>query len=359
MVSSGRFLVISSFRLGGMSKRGGPTMNKIRINFVERKFNYFVSVEKVFRLVAAGLDPENFETSFSQLPYLNDLSGILKNLAYFQPSNEADIYHVTGHCHYIALKLPPDRTVLTIHDLGFLHTRSGARRGVLKKLLLDWPIKRLKYVTAISEATREEIEHHVPGARGKIRVIDDPMDPVFVTLEKRAFNGTRPNILQVGTSPNKNVSNLIKAIEGLSCRLTLVGEIDEALGTLLRDKGIDYEKRSELDGDALKREYEAADIVSFCSTYEGFGLPIIEAQGMRTPVVTSDIEPMKKVAGPGGAVLVDPRDPSSIRSGIVSLIDDAKLRGSVVDKGVSNVERFEMKKIAAKYGDLYREIVTP
>jgi glycosyltransferase involved in cell wall biosynthesis len=332
-------------------------MEKVRINFIERKFNYFVSVEKVFRLVASGLDLEKFETSFSQLPYLNDLSGMLKNLTHFRPSRDADIYHVTGHCHYIALNLPRERTVLTIHDLGFLHTRSGIRRTALKKLLLDWPIQRLEYVTAISDATRDEIEERVPGARGKVRVIDDPVDPAFVTREAKEFNVTRPNILQVGTSPNKNVPRLIKAIEGLNCRLTLVGEIDDTLGNLLRKKKIDYEKRSELDGDALMREYKAADIVSFCSTYEGFGLPIIEAQGMRSPVVTSNIDPMKNVAGPEGAVLVDPHDPASIRKGIVSLIEDAGLRATVVENGTSNIERFEMKKIAAKYGDLYREIM--
>ncbi len=333
-------------------------MTKIKVQFVERKFNYFVSVEKVFRLVAGALDPERFETRFTQLPYLNTLAGMLKNLAFFRPSADADIFHVTGHCHYIALLLPPEKTVLTIHDLGFLHTRGGVRRGLLKKLLLDWPIRRLKYVTAISEATRDEIEQHLPDVRGKIRVIEDPMDPAFVAAEKKEeFNSQTPNILQVGTSPNKNVENLIAAIAGLDCRLTLVGEVDEGIVRSLREKDIKFETRSQLDTDALKREYRAADIVSFCSTYEGFGLPIIEAQGMRTPVVTSDISPMKDVAGPGGAILVDPHDPASIRRGIESLINNTQLRKSVVDQGISNLERFEVKKIAAKYGDLYREVL--
>jgi len=333
-------------------------MEKIRINFVERKFNYFVSVEKVFRLVAAGLDQDSFETSFTQLPYLNDLSGILKNLAFFRASDEADIYHVTGHCHYIALVLRPEKTVLTIHDLGFLHTRNGPGRNVLKKLLLDWPLRRLKYVTAISEATKEEIEEHVPEARGRIRVIEDPLDPDFAAVAKREFNSARPNILQVGTSANKNVANLVEAIDGLDCRLTLIGEIDGNLERLLRERNINYETRSELDNSALRREYEAADIVSFCSTYEGFGLPIIEGQGMRTPVVTSNLDPMKDVAGPGGAVLVDPFDAVDIRKGIKSLIDDRELRESIVEKGISNIERFEKKKIAERYAGLYREVLS-
>lgn len=185
-------------------------MDKIRISFVERKFHFFVSVEKVFRLVAAGLNRDQFAVSFRQLPFLNTFSGMLRNLITFRPDVNADIYHVTGHCHYIALRLPPERTVLTVHDLGFLHTRTGLRRWVLKKMLLDLPLKRLRYIIAISEATRAEIVANVPFAEGQVRVIDNPLDETFYAAEKKPFNSGRPNILQIGTSPNKNVENLVR-----------------------------------------------------------------------------------------------------------------------------------------------------
>lgn len=332
-------------------------MGKINVSFIERKFNYFVSVEKVFRQVDAGLDKAKFETSFHQLPHLNTLSGMLRNLVAFRPDPSADIYHITGHCHYMALVLPPERTVLTVHDLGFLHTRSGFRRRVLKRLLLDLPLKRLKYVTAISAATRDEIVRHVPAAAGKIRVIGNPLDPGFHSDSKNEFNTSEPNILQIGTSPNKNVVNLARAAVGSGCRLTLIGRIDEELNRSLNETQIKYEAKDQLDSSGIKAEYERADIVAFCSTYEGFGLPIIEAQAMLTPVVTSDLSPMREVAGVGGAVLCDPSDPASIREAIRRVISEPRLRSDLQAAGQRNIQRFDRERIAAEYQDLYLEML--
>jgi glycosyltransferase involved in cell wall biosynthesis len=75
----------------------------------------------------------------------------------------------------------------------------------------------------------------------------------------------------------------------------------------------------------MRNEYLRADLVAFCSTFEGFGLPIIEAQAMRTPVVSSELSPMKEVAG-DGAVLVDPFDVSKIREGILKIINNDDFR---------------------------------
>ncbi len=52
----------------------------------------------------------------------------------------------------------------------------------------------------------------------------------------------------------------------------------------------------------IKEMYAEADLMSFCSTFEGFGLPIIEAQAMMTPVITSNLSPMKEVAGGAGGI---------------------------------------------------------
>ena len=331
-------------------------MKKIRISYIERKFHYFVSVEKVFRQIEGGLNSEKFIASFVQLPFLNTLAGMIKNLISFRYDKNADVFHVTGDCHYIALILPRERTVLTIHDLRFLHTRTGLRRAVLKKIQLDLPLKRLKYVTAVSAATKDEIVGRTRCDPAKIRVIENPLDEGFVTDGKPEFNTACPNILQIGTSPNKNVANLIRAIEGLNCRLTLIGELNNELKHLLHEKNIQFEARSELDDAAIKAEYHTADMVVFCSIYEGFGLPVIEAQAMQTPVVTSNISPLKEVAGDGGAVLVDPRNHGSIREGIMKVIEDRDLREALRENGRKNIKRFDRGTIAAKYESLYNEI---
>src|SRR5688572_24873445 len=231
-----------------------------KIVYVERQFIEWVSIEKVFRQVAAELDPAAFESTFEKAPSGNNLSGIIKNLLYFRPA-AADLYHITGQIHYMALVLPADRTILTVHDLRFLHEKKGLRRFVLKKLLLDLPLRKLRHITAISEATKQELVTYGSVEADRIRVIENPLRSEFVYKADKPFDKDRPVILQVGTLSNKNIPNLVNAIAGLRCRLVIVGKIDDALRNLIRDKHIDFENKADLDDVQLVAEYERCDIV--------------------------------------------------------------------------------------------------
>ena len=101
--------------------------------------------------------------------------------------------------------------------------------------------------------------------------------------------------------------------------------------------------------------YKNADIISFISTYEGFGLPILEAQSIGRPVITSNISSMPEVAG-DGALFADPYDVASIRKGILNLINNETLREDLILKGLNNILRFQPKLIAEQYAELYRNI---
>lgn len=329
---------------------------KLKILFVERKPSAAVSIEKVFKQIAENLSKQKFTINFQQLQYPNDTLGTIKNLFFFRKS-KADIYHVTGHIHYIALVLPKDRTILTIHDVGILHIRSGLRRFILKKLLFDLPIKKLKYITAVSEATKREIIYHTSCDKNKIRVIENPLRQHFYSARKKNFNSRFPVILQIGTSANKNLHKLIEAVEGISCQLNIIGELGRETISLLDEKKITYKNKSNLDDDEIRQEYADADIVTFCSTFEGFGLPIIEAQAMLTPVITSNLSPMKEVAG-DGAAFAEPNDSKSIRNEILRIINDENYRRKLVCGGIENIKRFKPEEIASLYETLYQEVIS-
>lgn len=328
---------------------------KGKILFVERKLDEFTSIESVFRQISEYLPKDEFDFSFQKLKFDSRFSGVLKNLLFFRKKN-ADIYHITGHVHYIALLLPEDRTVLTIHDLRFLHERAGLRRFVLKKILLDLPLKRLKYITAISEATKNEIIAITNCSPEKIRVIENPLRDIFFSAEQKSFDHQNPTILQIGTMSNKNIQNLAKALKGIKCRLKIVGKLHAFQTRVLDDNQIEYENVFDLDDEQMKTAYRDCDLVSFCSTYEGFGLPILEAQAMRKPLITSNLSPMKEVSG-GAAFLADPHEAASIKEGILKIIHDKSFREKIIEAGVSNIERFKPRSIADQYASLYREIL--
>jgi glycosyltransferase involved in cell wall biosynthesis len=326
----------------------------MKILFIERSPTTTVSIEKVFRELAKSLVKEEFEVEFQQMPYGNSLLGILKNLLFFKP-RKADVYHITGHIHYIGLKLPIAKTVLTIHDLRILYDRKGIRRWVIKYLFFDYPIRRLKYITAISKATRNEIVFETSCDAEKVILIENPAFQTTSARNHKEFDQECPVILQVGTAFHKNIPNLAKAIVGLNCILKIVGKIDEAQRVTL--KKIKFENVINLDDMQLEAEYLNADIVSFCSTYEGFGLPIIEGQIYGKPVITSRLSPMKEVAG-DGALLVDPENIAEIRAAVKKIITDENCRNLLVEKGFENIKRFDSSKIAMQYASIYKRIVS-
>jgi glycosyltransferase involved in cell wall biosynthesis len=103
------------------------------------------------------------------------------------------------------------------------------------------------------------------------------------------------------------------------------------------------------------KAYVDSDLLLFPSTYEGFGMPILEAQATGRAVVTSDVASMPYVAG-DAACLVNPFSVDSIREGVLKVITEASYRDDLVAKGLENVYRFRPEVIVNSYFDLYREI---
>jgi glycosyltransferase involved in cell wall biosynthesis len=124
----------------------------------------------------------------------------------------------------------------------------------------------------------------------------------------------------------------------------------------LQDHNINYSLSANISDSQLIQEYRNADMVVFTSTYEGFGLPIVEAQTTGRPVVTSNVYSMPEVAGET-ACLVDPYQVESIRMGIQRVIADTVYRQKLITSGFKNIKRFKPQYIAAQYVKLYEELI--
>ena len=91
--------------------------------------------------------------------------------------------------------------------------------------------------------------------------------------------------------------------------------------------------------DDLPALYSAADALAFPSLYEGFGIPILEAMGCGTPVLTSTASSLPEVAG-DAALLVEPTDIEALAEGLWRLVTDETLRATLVQRGYEQIARF-------------------
>jgi glycosyltransferase involved in cell wall biosynthesis len=269
-------------------------------------------------------------------------------------SHAGDVNHVTGDVHFIALALPGPRTLLTIHDCGFLRRPDTPARRMLKWLWLDGPVHHCRYVTTVSEATRQVVIRLSGCDPAKVVVIPTVIADAFVRVD-RPFNRTCPRILHIGLAPNKNFERHVAAIAGLRCELHIVGRLEPHHLELLGRHGVRYKAEHNLSTTDMHRAYVEADLLLFASTLEGFGMPIVEAQSVGRPVVTSNLSSMPEVAGEA-ACFVDPFSIESIRAGVERVIDDEAYRASRVEAGFDNVRRFDARTVARQYEALYRRV---
>jgi glycosyltransferase involved in cell wall biosynthesis len=237
-----------------------------------------------------------------------------------------------------------------------MHRLGGLTRWIYFFFWLWWPIRRVKAVTVVSEAIANELNTYIPGCRSKITVIPNPLGSQFRYTPK-PFNERAPRVLFIGTSKNKNLDRASRALQGLNCTLVIVGLISPAQIKALNQLNLRWKGYSELTADELLRQYLEADLLLFPSLYEGFGLPIIEAQAVGRPVITSELEPMVEVSG-RAAHLVDPKSVQSIRSGIRRLINDEAYRHKIVELGLINVRRFSTGDVIKQYEQLYNLVAS-
>lgn len=313
-----------------------------------------MSIERLFDGIRSEFSKE-WETRLSLSPFKSQaLVPRLRNLRAVSKLC-ADIHHIVGDVHYLALGLPGDRTVLTIHDCAALERLSGWRREVLRQLWFVRPMMRAAVVTTISEATKDELRRWTGNLAEKTIVIPNCVRKEFQPNPRR-FDSDCPVILQVGTGWNKNVLRVARALKGLSCRLEIVGELDDSQRNEINSTGISFRELGRITDEELANAYRECDMLVFASHYEGFGLPIIEAQAVGRPVVTSKVSSMPEVAG-AGAILVDPEDEADLRLAIISICESPDKREALVREGFYNVEKFRSHQVAKRYEEVYRSLL--
>lgn len=327
----------------------------MKVVFFQRKPvpNKNFSIEILFNQIRANL-PKEVESVTEIANYYSN--GFFKRLyitidAVFK---QGDVNHITGDINFISLFLKKRKTIITFLDLRVLQHPNPITRKILAFFWVKMPVWRSGYITTISAATKKTLLNYMEIEESKVRVMYIPVADLMEYTPKK-FDKENITILQIGTKKNKNVLRLIEAIKDISCKLEIVGVLDSEQLELLNKHKINYVNSVNISNEELKEKYIQSDLLAFVSTHEGFGMPIVEAQLVGRPVITSNLLSMPEVSG-NGACIVNSYNVEEIKNGILKIINDDVYRETLIKNGLENAKRFDVKIISNQYADLYREI---
>lgn len=243
--------------------------------------------------------------------------------------------------------------VTTVHDLVF-----EKYPETLNSLILSTQRKRLArickdltHIITDSLSTKNDLMEIYNINNSRITVIYPGISSSYKPQSKQEIDRVKTKyklpdqfILSLGTQePRKNIPRLIKAVEGINLPLVIAGKY----GWGGKTQTLGFVPEADLPG-----LYSGATVFAYPSLYEGFGFPVLEAMACGTPVVTSNVSSLPEVAG-DAAILVDPLDVDSIRSGIKQAFAS---RTQLISLGLKQSQKFTWEHCAKQVMHIYETL---
>jgi len=243
------------------------------------------------------------------------------------------------------------KNIVTSHDmiLERMHAYPGLR-GYMHMYLKRQAIRKADAIACVSNSTLNDLQHYYPKMAHKATVVHNGVD---LPPEKATSSGDY--LLYIGSREKyKNFNKAVDFARSYGLPLHICGE---ALTTLEREMltGVDFEESIYPDNTALAEQLSNAEALVYPSSYEGFGLPIIEAQNIGCPVILSRELNCAYIAG-DGALFIDCGDASEIEL-IRQQLSDPTSREKIVEKGRINAAKYSSQNMTNRYINLYGEIL--
>jgi len=270
-----------------------------------------------------------------------------------------DVLFVPAHVLPI---VHPSRTLVTVHDLGYLSFPQA--HPWQQRLYLDlstrWNARAATHILTDSQATKADLVARYGVDASKTTVVypgrDESLhpvrDPALIRAVKARYDIADDYFLYLGTlQPRKNLRRVVEAFAPFAAhrgssdiQLVLAGKrgwLYDELFERVREKGLDRAVHfpGYIDDEHKAALLSGALAFVFPSLHEGFGLPVLEAQACGCPVITSATSSLPEVAG-DAALLVDPSDETAISRAMARLVNERGLRIDLIRRGFANVERF-------------------
>jgi glycosyltransferase involved in cell wall biosynthesis len=271
-------------------------------------------------------------------------------------------------------------TLLTVHDLSFIHYPHVFPERLVRYLnqVVPWSIGRATHVLADSEATRNDLLNIWQVSPEKVTVLYSGVHERFrpvsdvskITAVRQKYHLVDwPYLLSVGTlQPRKNYQMLIRAFAPLANKVPHHLVISGGKGWLYDEMmaEVAHQGLAErvhfigfVDDADLPALYSAASLFVFPSLYEGFGLPLLEAMGCGTAVLTSNSSSLPEVAG-DAAQQLPPDDQAAWSEAMLALLTEDSRRQALVNAGLNQVKRFSWQGSARQLLKIYeRLLLTP
>ncbi len=286
------------------------------------------------------------------------LPGVLKKVS-------ADLFVAPDGIMPLRASVP---CIPVIHDLNHEH-RPGDMpwcERVYYRYFFPLFARKAARVATVSHFSAEDISATYCIAREKIDVVPNGVAGIFTPPlpgeaeeTRREFAGGKPYFLFVSNfSPRKNVETVIRAYDLFrndsgsdhvlllaGRRLYLTRSIDRALEA--SPYGSDILFTGSVSRDVLRRLYGAAVALIFVPWFEGFGIPVVEAQRCGTPCILSDTSSLPEVSG-GAALCAGPAGADAIASAMASLVNDEALRRRLSTDGILNSGRYTWENAATE-----------
>jgi len=231
--------------------------------------------------------------------------------------------------------------------------------------------RRARRLIAVSAHAAAETTRLLDVLPERVDVVYHGVDPAFHPLPADAVAAFRQHqgvpeqfVLFVGTlEPRKNLLRLVEAFariheNGSQVVLVLAGGKGWLYDDLFaRVEALGLNGKVIFSGYVMNDElpfwYNAAIALAYPSVYEGFGLPVLEAQACGTPVLTSNVSSLPEAAG-DAALMVDPYDVEALAVGLNRLLTDAPLRQELRERGLVHAEQFSWPNAARETARVYR-----
>lgn len=305
--------------------------------------------------LARSLERNMPELTVYELPcYSSNPFDMVKNIKYVRKI-KADLFHIfTMSDAYIAPFVR--NAVITCHDVFTLKLRRSRIKTIMFKFFnMDMPYLFIKKLICISSVTANDMVGYCRKYRKKIVVIPNPLNE-NIGFSYKEFDTKKPVILHIGTAPRKNLPNVLRALKGIECKIIIVGILNQEEKELLAENKIEYENYVDIPFQDVISLYSSCDIVSFPSSKEGFGMPLIEANKVGRPVLGSSIDIFKEIA-PECYCQTDENSVQSLRDGFVKIINDEKYREKLINNGIANVKKYDVLSVTSELRKLYQSII--